>query len=206
VKPAALAEERFRFLCEAYGFAVTRSKDGQRESLVTFESETVRVGILIERPDVVEASVGRLEGGRLKENYGLFLLARDDSPEAEARLRAEPATLAERLETAAELLQVCGSDLLAGDFSRRDRLKRLRAEELRRSRKERFGTSTGETPRFETRPHLDELFSDAKNEGIGDARCVQAFWDYEYTLAEIAEFLEVSEEDVQARLDRWDGV
>ncbi|RKZ11486.1 hypothetical protein DRQ53_15970 [bacterium] len=203
--PAGLAESAFRFLREL-GFEVTRSTDGRRESLVQFEADGVRVSIVVES-FAVTVSVGRVRAdGKMTENYGLPLLVADACPEQESRLRAAEQPTAERLRTAAELLELAGADVLVGDFSRGHRLKRLRAERTRCANKEEWGTSTGETPRFDERPDLAVLFADAANDGIREARSYQAFWDWDYTLAEVADHLSVSESDVQAMLDRWEGL
>jgi hypothetical protein len=190
---------------KALGFQTTRSDDGQRESSTQFESSKVRVGVLVDHWGSVNIHIGLLrDGGVLAENYGLCHVVMDSAPDAVESLSA--GSLTERLAAQAELLKTHAADLLSGDFSRRDRLRRIRAEQTRISRKEHFGTSTGETPRFTERPSLDELFSEADNEGIRDARCVQAYWDYDYSLSEVGTFLSESDDEVQARLDRWDGV
>ena len=117
---------------------------------------------------------------------------------------AEVASLEETLAVHAELLRRHAADLLRGKRTRVPRLRRRRAEEVRRDNKERFGTSTGETPRFSGRPPLEELFADVSNDGMKIPRAYQAYWDYAYSLAEIGRFLDVGEEEVQAMLDDWD--
>ena len=75
----------------------------------------------------------------------------------------------------------------------------MREENLRN-----FGTSTGDTPRFTRRPTLEELFADAKNDGMVQARAYQAYWDYDYNIITIAAYLATSEDDVKGMLAAWD--
>jgi hypothetical protein len=151
------------------------------------------------------------DGTARRESFGLHHLLLVDRPVGEidlgpARLRLEDGSLASSLERHAELLRRHGQDLLEGDIARVPELRRVRAEDVRRRNKEAFGTSTGESPRFKERPSLEALFEDATNEGIREARAYQAYWDYEYNLAEIAAFLDVNESVVQAMLNNWDGI
>lgn len=141
-------------------------------------------------------------------SWHIYLL-RDAHPEDEAQLVTlvqENAGLRKVLAAFAASLRRSGSDLLEGDYSRAKRLKRLRAEHERRANQEDWGTSTGETPRFSTRPTLEQLFADATNDGIRAARCYQAVWDYRFSLAELATFLTTDEGEVQRLLDQWEGI
>ena len=153
-------------------------------------------------PNPVKGSRGGL--------FGLFLLLRDAGADAEQLLPVGPArddeALADNLRRQAELLVRYGRDLLEGNLDRVPRLLRLQAAEARRRNKEEWGTSTGESPRFTERPTLEALFSDAVVEGLKSPRAYQAFWDWDYPLADIAEFLGTDEDGVQALLDEWDGV
>jgi hypothetical protein len=206
---AKQAAAAFQFLTGELGFKLTRAEDEPRESYAAFESAAVTVTIVLEPPDSVSVQVAQKatnQSGAARECHGLLFLVRDSSPELEPRLRELGQSIDDKLRTQAELLQRCGTDVLAGDFSRSPRLRRLRADETRRYNKETFGTSTGETPRFASRPALEALFADAQNQGMSVARVYQAYWDYAYSLDEIARFLGMDGPAIQAMLDKWDGL
>lgn len=212
-----LVRRAFSFLERDYGCVPGEPKVRQRELSLSFASEKVVVTVNHEFFGALDVWLTVRTDDRQstkvvkKETFGLYLLVRDERPEDVSlllpeRLREEDGSLESCLGRHAELLARHGRDLLKGDVSRVPRLKRLRAEETRRRNKEEWGTSTGETPRFKERPSLEELFSDATNEGMKSPRAYQGFWDYDYSLTEIAAFLGIDEPDVQALLDEWDGL
>lgn len=190
----------FRFLEEELGFAVVQAASDPREIQVSFEADVASVSVAVDAAGTPFVWVTNRE---TRESYPLLFLVRDQCPDEEARL-ARTADLDEHLRVCADLLRRCGAGVLAGDFSCTPRLRKLRAEHTRESNRARFGTSTGETPRFDSRPTLAALFSDASNDGLREARAYQAVWDYDYPLEEIGTFLRVGVREVQAMLDRWD--
>jgi len=207
-----LVRDCFGALEADLGFALDRIDVRQREFSARFVRG--RVSVQLDHEFFYSASVAvRVrpgpEGGRGGQ-FGLYALLRDAGPEAEQLLPTGPAkddeALADNLRRQAELLIEFGRDLLEGDLGRALRLRRIQAAEARRQNKEEFGTSTGESPRFSERPSLEALFSDAVVEGLKSPRAYQAFWDWDYPLAEIAAFLGTDEAGVQALLDEWDGI
>ena len=205
-----MIEAAFGFLIEEFGFELTDSHVGRRESSATFCSPLVRVSVHVDHlPLGIHVGVGLFEkkGQRtMVDEHGLVMLVRDRAPEEAARLLGEVESLERTLAVHAEFLRRHAADLLRGERTRVPRLRRLRAAETRRENKETFGTSTGETPRFTGRPTLEELFADVTNAGLVTPRVYQAFWDYDYSLAEIGRFLDLDDEDVQAMLDDWDQI
>lgn len=204
-----LVQQAFAFLVEEAGFTLQKSHNDQRETSVVYTSETARVSVLIDYlPVAVNVYVGLFqdETHRRAQQFHLWHLVQDHAPQEAARLREPVDSLEQALALNAELLRRYAADLLSNDRDRVAGLRRLRADEARRRNKEEFGTSTGETPRFSERPTLEQLFSDADDEGLQVPRAYQAHWDYGYSLAEIAEFLDVKPERVQAMLDQWDMV
>lgn len=202
----ARVRAEFGYLISEFGFALTKVFDQGREDHAVFKSSTTEVWVLHEHFGLVTVHVGWPLGAGRMARHGLRVIVRDACPEHEASLPDKYTGVAQTLAVHARLLRVAAADLLSGDFSRHDRLNRLGAEAQRRRDKAEFGTSSGETPRFTERPTLPALFADAENEGVRDARVVQAYWDYAYSLAQIGAFLEVDEGTVQAALDRWFGL
>lgn len=197
---ASQIQAAFHFLEEELGFAAVQPAPEPREIQVSFEGDVASVSVVVDAAGTPFVWVTNREA---RETYPLLFLVRDQCPGEEARL-AESTDLDAHLRLCADLLRRCGAGVLAGDFSCAPRLRKLRAEHMRATNRAQFGTSTGETPRFDSRPTLSALFSDASNDGIRDARAYQAFWDYGYSSEEISTFLQVGVREVQAMLDRWD--
>lgn len=200
----------FAFLTEDLGFELADSHEGQRESHVRYVSATTRVTVHADHmPLRAFTAVALFRPGsqrRLVDEFGLAEVVREQDPEEADRLVNDVDTFDEALARQAGALQRHAADLLLGERNRLPRLKRAQAARTRRRNKEEWGTSTGESPRFDSRPSLKDLFADANNDGLNTARAYQAFWDYDYPLAEIAAFLDETEAQVQARLDDWDGL
>ena len=116
------------------------------------------------------------------------------------------------------LLRENARDVLTGDFGIFPELKKLAAENRRKWNKETFGTSTGESARFTSRPTLDQVFEGAKevdpelerlfggklNQDKTDSRIYEAYWDHQFSIREIADYLNESEESVQRQLEQYD--
>jgi hypothetical protein len=207
-RPDELAQEVFGFLIEEQGFELQKAYDRQRESGVVYVSPRARVDVHIEHlPLGVSVSVGlykdRATSNRVDE-HALIDLVQDRTPDEAASMRAKVESLEQTLTLHAALLRRHAADLLGGQQSRVPRLRRRRAEAVRRRNKEAFGTSTGETPRFGDRPTLEALFAGGTDEGLRTPRAYQAHWDYGYTLGAIARFLGLDQAAVQAMLDEWD--
>lgn len=158
---------------------------------MAYENDEVRLSVMASAGAAVSVMVGATNG--LK--FGLHELG--------AELPSEDSEEAE-LQALAKLTAEHAKEILSGDFSSFDRLRRARAVRVREDNQARWGTATGETPRFDRRPSLDELFADASNDGIRTARVYQAIWDYEYSRDELAEYLAESSEEIARRLDEWD--
>ena len=201
--------EAFGFLVTDFAFEVGFVQDDLREKSVTFKREDRYVVVQYEPFGPVCVTVGYAEPGQVSQNFGLWFLVCDAHPEEEARFNinapVDSEALSAMLERQAQALRRSGADMLRGDFSRAARIKQLQAEAQRRRNVAAFGTTTGEAPRFSERPTLEQLFADATNDGIVDARCYQAVWDYHFEIEEIAAFLKETPADVQQRLARWEG-
>ena len=200
--------EAFSFLTKELDFERTEVRSGQREGHVRFVSPTTRVTVHLDySPLQLSTAVALFKEGterRMVHEFGLELVVRDRNPGAADHLCGEVVSVGKAAASQADALRRYAADLLRGDRQRLPRLRRAQATEGRRQDKEEFGTSTGETPRFKSKPSLEELFADADDDELNTARTYQAFWDYGYTLDEIAAFLGETGQGIQARLDDWD--
>ncbi len=176
-------------IADRFGLAFESEDVGPREFTVRYENDVVRLRVVAEAGAAPSVMVGA-KGGLI---FGLSELGEVAPDEGDFAVLAD-------------LTSRHASAILAGDFSAFDRLRRERAVRVREDNQARWGTATGETPRFDARPTLEDLFADATNEGIRTARAYQGHWDYAYTLEELATHLDESVADVQRRLDDWDGV
>jgi hypothetical protein len=204
--------DAFGFLVDDLGFRHVETFDFSRERGVNFRNDTTDVSVHDEagcRPWVV---LGRLDNGLVAESHGLFMLLRLRCPEHEADLECKSTffgpsgyeELSRAILVRADLVQKWAADILSGDFSVFPILRVLGAVHTREENIKDFGTSTGETPRFTHRPTFEELFADAKNDGMVQARVYQAYWDYDYNIITIATYLAISEDDVKGMLAGWD--
>jgi hypothetical protein len=205
-----LVRKSFGFLERDLGFKLGSVDVGQREASAVLLRERVLVRVSFEDGRVTGLGIGQTAAigeTRLVENYGLHTVILSAHPEFDlATLTGAGRSVEQQLERWAQALNQYGAALLRGDFSRRDEFKRHRAKQCRLDNQERWGTATGETPRFEHRPSLPDLFADVTNDGQRWARSYQAVWDYEYSLEAIGAFLGVSVAEVQAMLDEWEGI
>jgi hypothetical protein len=203
------ATRAFAFLVDELESAPPAVSAGPRECALTWVLADASVRVFFEPFALPHAGVrvfSAEEPRRALADLPLLLLVRDAAPAQEDVLRSLTGPPEETLPRLAGFVRRAAGDLLCGDRARLPRLLRAAADERRRRAREQFGTSTGESPRFDRRPSLAELFSDVTNEGLRAPRAYQAFWDYDYPLAAIATFLGCDEPAVQALLDVWDGV
>ena len=126
----------------------------------------------------------------------------------------------ERLREYAGFMKQHAREVLTGDFSSFPELKRLSAKHRRERNKELFGTYSGISPRFSTRPTLAQVFAGAKevdpelaklfgnklNQDQTPSRIYEAFWDHQYSIREIAGFLNRTEESIERKLEEYDDL
>jgi hypothetical protein len=124
----------------------------------------------------------------------------------------------ELLREYASFLREDARDVLTGDFSIFPELKKLSAKYRRQKNKEYFGTYTGESPRFSTRPTLEQVFAGAKdvdpelqrlfggnlNQDKTQLRIYEAYWDHQYSIRELADFLNQTEGSIERELEKYD--
>jgi len=200
---AERASIRFAHLMAEYGLLPQKIRCWDREAMVPFASDSVLLTVHLEAGCDPYVSLGARDG----ERFGLNHVVSDRAADREGELVTGPGeTEADLIERLAELTRLLATDVLAGDFSSFPRLRRVRARMTREENIREWGTSTGETPRFDRRPTLEELFAGADDDGLIEARVYQGIWDYGYDKGELATYLGSTEQDVQMHLDRWDGL
>ncbi len=201
---AAAVAERFGPIASEFGLRALAFSGGQREDHQRYQGDDVQLDVYCEFGSDPFVTVGTRTGHR----FGLHQLVGRMAPERESELRSDPEgeSIAAMLTRLAALTRELAAGLLAGETAEVDELRREQVEQVRRDNQRCWGTATGETPRFDHRPTLEELYSDASNQGLVEARSYQACHDHDYTIAQIAAFLHCGEDDVQRHLDRWDGL
>ena len=176
-----------------------------------YERPAARVSIFYEELTEPEVTVSLRIDGKWRWFWLELILVHSlgNSAPLDA-VRAAP-SLPAKVQMLADLTRKYARPLLVGDPSAIKSLRALRAEWLRkrvievRAEHKRSGfTSTGETPRFTTRPTLAQLFAGTPNTTHRMVRIYQAVWDYNYSPQEVATFLGMTKDAVQAELDRWD--
>jgi hypothetical protein len=221
------ALEAFRFLIDEHGYEhASTTSYANRECTVKFRGRLANVSTWYEVFSPPWTSIERLDREYVQD-VGIQYLMEERCPELLPAEDAEdggfgnsPEEVRQVLQLHARVLREYGRDLLEGDFRIFPRLRQRQAVAMREQNRRLFGTSTGETPRFDFRPSLEQLFASgeerepppvgveaANSAGIPAqtwARIYQAFWDYEYSVAQIAEFLNISREQVQESLNEWD--
>ncbi len=186
-----------------------------RENSVSFRNAHVRVDLTVEAGGrsfgVALARYDPASGEpRILGTCPLAYFLRRRRPEAERALDL-PGTptgpgLAAALGRIAGLLRDCAGDALAGDFAAFAEVRAIVIADRRADLVRRFGTSTGETPRFDRRPSLFEQLGgpEGGDAGLRAPRAYQAVHDYGYSPAEVAAFFGVSEAEVLALLAEWE--
>lgn len=214
-----------RFVCEEFAFlaaafklelASDLSAPDSRENSVRLRNEHVVVSLVFESmPPMLNVGVSQLAPGtegRIVRTCPLVYLLAHRCPEKRAWLgnAGERASYGHEelravLRELAQLLAGCIGDLLAGKADIPEAIMAEVAADRRRQLKLCFGTSTGESPRFQGRPSLPELFSDVSEETLylRVPRTVQAVYDYSYSVRDVAEFLGLSELVVRAFIAQW---
>jgi len=194
----------FQFLLSDFGFAPAGETASYRDIVIRFSHAPAGVGVGYElgsEPWVYFDVVGPT--GR--QDFGLHVVIEDRlGTQAPLDHVAAAPAIDSKVQVLANLTREYGEALLRGDVSSAGRLQTLRAKFRRELNRQTFGTSTGETPRFATRPTLPQLFSETTDEDIRCARAYQAVWDYSYSNAEVGEFLGRTVDEVQNLLDRWE--
>jgi len=220
--------EAFAFLINDFGFRRVGTIEVMPECVVKYQNGTTGISVnyewnshvVVDLVKLVRTAAEVLE----EKSYDLLLLMEIRRPEIDAhKFYGDDKTwtndyIAERLREYASFLQEDARDVLTGDFSIFPQLKKLSAKYRRQKNKEYFGTYSGGSPRFSTRPTLKQVFAGAKdvdpelerlfgdrlNQDKTQSRIYEAYWDHQYSIPEIADFLNTTEESIKHELDEYD--
>jgi len=196
--PAIL--EAFGALASEHGLSPEPFAPFEREATFVFAGPGARLEVWVEAGCDSWVAVQATGAAR----FGLHELIDPARAGELARLPDEAGL--DHLRRLAALTGEAADDLLRGDTRRLTELRRARIVRRREESRATFGTATGESRRFEERPSLEDLFADARNDGIVDARCYQAVWDWAFSVDALAAHLGESPDAVRARLDRWESL
>lgn len=202
------ASSVFSFLVTELGFSGPDTAADGREISLVFKRAEVAVVVHYELGGEPSVGVSILPKGDRGRHFGLSVIVADrlGIPDPHAAL-PQWSSLQPYLAELADLLKTHAIDILAGHQERLPGLRRLQAQRKRQDNQERYGTATGETPRFPGRPSLPQLFSDTLgNPGLLEPRAYQAVWDYGYSVAELGDFLERSNDDIGRLLSAWEDM
>jgi hypothetical protein len=214
----------------AFGFRHVATIEHIPEGIVKYQNETTGINVRYEWESLVSISLVKLEptGSEITEGkrYDLLLLMEIREPAIDANKFSggdkewTNAYIEERLHEYTSFLKEGARDVLTGDFSIFPELKKLSAHYRRKHNKDLFGTYSGITPRFSTRPTLAQVFAGAKDTDpylvklLGNklkqdktaSLIYEAYWDHEYSTLEIAQFLNEPEESIHRKLEEQDDL
>src|SRR5882724_1401861 len=218
----------FESVLTEFGLKHVATVEDMPDCVIKYQNETTGVSVRYEWKSQVSVNLVELERTPTEvteqKRYDLLLLMEIRRPEIDPHkfYRDDKNWTNNYIE---ELLRAYGSflrddarDVLTGDFSIFPELKKLSAKYRRQKNKEYFGTYTGESPRFSTRPTLEQVFAGAKdvdpelerlfggslNQDKTQLRIYEAYWDHQYSIREIADFLSRTEESIRRGLDDYD--
>ena len=214
-------------LFREFGFQHVETLEFMPDCVVKYLNATTGINVRYEWESQVSISLVRLErkGSEVTEaaQYDLLFLMQLRQPEIDVNKffgdkEWTDTYVEERLREYAIFLKESARDVLTGDFSVFPELKKLTDQNRRKKNKEMFGTSTGESARFSTRPTLEQLFEGAKdvdpelerlfggkiNQDKTVSRIYEAYWDHEFSVAEIARYLNETEESILQQLEQYD--
>jgi hypothetical protein len=221
-------DQIFEPLFTEFGFRHVETLEYMPDCVLKYLNETTGINARYELKSQLSINLVKLErtGSEVTEaaKYDLLFLMQLRQPEIDVNKfygddkEWTDAYIEQRLREYAIFLRESAHDVLTGDFSVFPELKKLAARNRREKNKEIFGTSTGESARFSTRPTLAQVFEGAKqvdpelerlfggklNQDKTDSRIYEAYWDHEFSIPEIADYLKETEESIQQQLDRYD--
>lgn len=214
----------------AFSFRHVATLEYIPDGIVKYQNETTGINVRYEWESQVSISLVKLErtGSEITEGkrYDLLLLMEIRQPTIDANKfyggdkEWTNAYIEARLQEYTSFLKEEARDILTGDFSIFPELKKLSAHYRRKHNKDLFGTYSGITPRFSTRPTLAQVFADAKDTDpylarlLGNklkqdktpSRIYEAYWDHQYSAVEIAGFLNETEDSIRRMLEEQDDL
>ena len=198
------------------------------ECVINYRNDTTGVGVQYEWKSLVRVDLSKLERTTTEveegRSYDFLLLLELRRPEINAHeFYGQDKDWSNEyidalLRKYEQYLRESAQDVLSGDFSVFPDLRKLSAHYRRQKNKEYFGTYGGESPRFSVRPSLEQVFAGAKevdpeleklfgnklNQDKTQYRIYEAHWDHEYSISEIADFLNQTEDAIEQQLEDYD--
>ena len=220
--------ETFESLCTEFGFRHVETIEHVPECVVKYRNQTTGIDVSYEWQSSLSIDLVKLErsGNKVTEaakaGFSFLLQIRqpaiDTSKFHGSDKEWTTAYIEQLLREYATLLRENARDVLTGDFSIFPELKKLAAANRRNRNKEMFGTYNGASPRFSSHPTLEQVFAGAKdvdpelvtlfgdtiNQDKTDSYIYEAYWDHRYSIREIGDFLNETEETIKRKLDEWD--
>ena len=211
-----------------FGFKQEGVVEYMPDCVIKYWNRTTGVDVRYEWKSQVAVNLSKLERTRTEveegRSYDLLLLLELRRPEIDvdefygADKDWSNEFIYELLRKYVQYLRETAQDVLSGDFSVFPELRRLSAHHRRQSNKELFGTYVGESPRFSVRPSLEQVFAGAKdidpelerlfggklNQDKTQGRIYEAYWDHQYSVSEIADFLDQTEDAIEQELEDYD--
>jgi hypothetical protein len=222
------AAEILKSLISEFGLAYVATLEHVPECVIKYQNATTGLTVSYEWKSQISIDLVKLARTPTEvaedKSYDLLLLMEIRRPEIDAHKfyggdkEWTNNYIEERLREYANFLKEDARDVLTGDFRVFPELKKLSAKYRRQTNKEYFGTYCGESPRFSSRPTLEQVFDGAKeidpelerlfggkvNQDKTQFRIYEAYWDHEYSIRQIADFLKQTEESIQRELDDYD--
>lgn len=222
------AAEILKSLLSEFGLAYVATLEHVPDCVIKYQNATTGLSVYYEWNSQISIDLVKLARTPTEvaedKSYDLLLLMEIRRPEIDAHKFYGTDNvwttdcLQERLREYASFLKEDARDVLTGDFRIFPELKKLSAKYRRQTNKEYFGTYSGGSPRFSSRPTLEQVFAGAKdvdtelerlfggklNQDKTQSRIYEAYWDHEYSIRQIADFLKQSEELIQRELDHYD--
>ncbi|SRR6266480_2289590 len=218
----------FDFLITDFGFSYVDTVEHMPDCAIKYRNETVGITARYEWKSQVSIRLSRLKHTPSEvledKKYDLLLLMEIRRPEIDRHKFYGGDKdwtndyLEERLREYVSFLKENARDVLEGDLSVFPELKKLSAHYRRQKNKQYFGTYNGGSPRFSTHPTLEQVFAGAKdvdpeleslfggklNQDKTQSRIYEAYWDHQYSIRELAQFLNQSEEAINQELEDHD--
>jgi hypothetical protein len=218
----------FESVTDEYGLSYVAAVEHMPDCVIKYQNETTGLKVRYEWKSQVSVDLVKLERTPTEvtegKRYDLLLLMEIRRPEIDAHKfygddkEWTNEYIEDRLREYASFLKEDARDVLRGDFSILPELKKLSAKYRRQKNKEYFGTYSGSSPRFSSRPTLEQVFAGAQdvdpeldrlfggklNQDKTQSRIYEAYWDHQYSIREIADFLRQTEESIQRELDDYD--
>jgi len=222
------ATDVFEFLTTDFGFSHVGVSEWMPDCVITYQNQTTGIKVGYEWESQLGVTVVRLERNATEvsegKGYDLLFLMGLRKPQTNvhnfygADKEWTNSFIEDRLRDYANFLKEDARDILTGDFSVFPELKKLSAHRRRQTNKEYFGTYCGESPRFSEHPtlaqiftgatdidpELKRLFGDKLSQDKTQFRIYEAYWDHQYSVREIAEFLNRNDRSIKQELEDFD--